>query len=199
MLILKRNNIFLFLTILFALSSCKKHSEKIDFNDWAKYMDKTVFLKFDTNKNIFFYDGSLINNNKLVGTLYEKGNQVFFKSDYPNKLNFVLFDFGLKKEDCIDVEYQKNKKLKKYVLCNKDIFYDRKISDTIYKFYFKNYEVLNKDTGLMVFVSKKRGVLGNYFLDTTQSESNPLIHEKMFGNVYEERYDYTKLTKFTIE
>lgn len=195
-LILQRNKLLYCFLIIAILSSCQKSKEITD--NWKKFMGNDLFLKFIDNEDVAFYDGTFVSQNYLTGVLYEKENKILFKSNQ-DTLEFVLFDFNLKKDECIDVKYFKKDHYKKYNLCNKDIFYDEKISDTVYKFYFKNYDFFNKGTDLMVFVSKKKGILGNYFLDATESEENPLVYEKMYGNVYQERYDYSKYRKIAVE
>ena len=183
--------------LLFFFSCNRIGNEEIDFNKWRLNQNKDFFIKLDNKNDIFYFDGIPSDENYLIGKpLYSK-NVVYFKSKNYTNLEFILFDFNLLKNQCRDIRYIKTK-VKKYSLCNEDIFYDNIRNDTIYKFCFKYYNIFTPKTSLVVFVSKKNGILGEYLVEYSEPEGIS-ISERMVGEVYRERYHYEKFPHFTIK
>lgn len=196
-LIKKRKKIFLLIKLIlssFLIASC---SNDVDFDKWKKNMGDNFFIKFNKkNNHVFFYDGKFINENFLEGELIYFDDKVLFKSNDKNLL-FTLFNFELLKNECEEINYQKGLNSKKYILCNQDSFFDKNLKTKVYKFYFKNYNLFTKQTGIVFFVSKENGVLGQYLVD--ESKRVILVSEKQNGLTFPERYDYNQYEKFLIE
>jgi hypothetical protein len=189
---------FLFYSFLISFYSCDKvKNEEIDFNQWRKNQNKDFSIKLDDKKNIFFFDGIPSDENYLTGKPLFSKNVVYFKSENYKNLKFTLFDFNLLKNECREIKYTKAKE-KKYNLCNQDIFYDKERNDTIYKFCFKYYNMFTPKTSLVFFVSKKNGILGEYLVEYSESDSLS-ISERMVGEVYSERYHYENFPHFSIK
>lgn len=175
----------------------KKNTIKLE--NWKIEKYQYPFFSFsDNNKTIYFYDGLPKKENLLEGILSLDDNVIFFNTKKIN-IKFKLFDFKLKINQCEVIRYKKNRIEKKYFLCKKDVFFDSNAKDSIHTFCFKNYNLYNSKTGIVFFVSKENGVLGHYFIDTSTSEETPLISEKKWGNVYSNRYDYSKFDTFSIK
>lgn len=183
--------------------SCKKNDEKeeVNFRYWQKNMMEDCIIKFTKNENnLAIFDGSLKNEKYLIGELEIKKNTVFFNSKNFKNIKFPLFDFNLLKNECLEINYSKGKKVnKKYFLCNQDIFYDKVIKQTIYKFCFKNYNFLDTNASVVFFVSKKNGILGWYLIDYSDINGKISISQKMIGKVYSERYHYENFERFTLK
>jgi hypothetical protein len=170
-----------------------------NLENWTVEKYQYPFFSFsDRDKTIYFYDGFPKKENLLEGNLSHDNNDIYFNTKKFN-IKFKLFDFKLKINQCEVISYKRNRLEKKYFLCKKDVFFDSIVKDSIHKFCFKNYNLYNLKTGIVFFVCKKNGVLGHYFIDTSTSEETPLISEKKWGNVYCNRYDYSKFDTFSIK
>lgn len=188
------------LLMFFSLICCERISndEKTSIQ-WKKSEYKNSFIEFDDKGKVNFFDDFPLHKNQLIGKLHFNKNVVYFKSENNKNLEFKLFDFNLLQDECVKINYSKNKKTyKKYFLCNQDIFYDKGKNDTIYKFCFKYYNVLLPKSSLVLFVGKKSGILGNYLIEHSENDGIS-VSERMFGEVYRERYHYENFSHFTIK
>jgi hypothetical protein len=192
----RKNKELLFTWCMFTILSCNYNTKyDLEVNDWKKNKFEKSFIKFDGD-SIYFFDGIPKEKNLMIGKLTQKNNRVYFNS---KDVKFILFDFNLRINKCIEINYKKNMHKKKYLLCKQDAFFDKKSNDSIFKFCFKNYEIFNKNNGVIYFVSKKKGVLGCYVVDYTSSNNIPAINIIMYGEVFNWRYDYTSAPRFTIK
>lgn len=194
---------FYFILVIFCFfNSCKKEKkDDINILFWKKNILEDCIIKFNKNENnLILFDGNLKGEKYLIGDLELKKNVVFFNSKNFKNVKFPLFDFNLLKNECLEINYSKDKQVKKkYFLCNQDIFYDKSRNQVIYKFCFKNYNFLNTNTSVVFFVSKKNGILGWYLIDYSNNDRKISISEKMIGEVYNERYHYENFERFTLK
>lgn len=189
-----RIKVILLVSVSFLIISCTQ-KDKTD-TTWKIKNYEASYFDYE-NGEILFYDGNPINQNFLKGNIHFNRNQVVFNSSNFLGLSFVLFDFQIKKGQYHKISYSKNKVFKTYLLKNQDVFYDKSKNDTVYKFEFKNYGLINPETGIVFFVGKKTGVLGHYYAD--YSKKTYSISEKTYGEIFSNRYDYTVAERFSIK
>ena len=200
-----KKNIFTYLLVfklfllscILALTCCKQKVVGQNFNNWKNTQYKNSFFKFNSEEEIFFNDDFPLGKNLMIGKLEFNKNLVFFKSNSNEKFKFVLFNFNLSKNQCEQIIYSKSiSKVKKYSLCIQDVFYDKAKKNTIYKFCFKNYNLFIPNSSLVFFVTKKKGVIGHYLIENSKPEK---ICERMFGEVFKDRYHYNQFEFFSLK
>lgn len=102
------------------------------------------------------------------GRLFYTSKAIYFELDSGNV--FKYFDFGMNVGDSEEInaivsnysEYLKRKVdlTKRYQLHLESKFCDKNLNDTIYKFRFKNINVLFNQTDLVFYISIQHGIIG---------------------------------------
>lgn len=122
-----------------------------------------------------------------------------------DSIGYKLFDFGLSIDSHMPIEYilkypfdfkgrkefAKDKKV--YDLVLEDEFYDFSRSDTIYKFRFRDYTLLDLSDDLIFWVGKKIGVTGMCMVSKLSNNQKIEIIQSYIGEIYFERIDTIKV------
>jgi len=201
---------------LFTLLSCAeipiKNNEFFNESDncWTQesYIKRDSLISNDTlyGFKVWFYDGKPAEANYLTGTIYKVENIIYFISEV-NNLKFVLFDFSLMQGNCRNIGYSRQVSLKvkdtvivkNYVMQLDTKFHDPLLNDTIYKFIFQNYEVFSKSNEIHYFVGIRAGIVGCFLIEKGANGLNDYIIGDFIGNVYSQKFDYSKYEFKTIK
>jgi hypothetical protein len=116
-------------------------------------------------------------------------------------VSFVLFDFNLEVGKIEKIEYTRRFREnnldtlvdKNYNLRLLSKFFDSKIQDTVYQFKFENYHIHAESTAIVFFIGKNVGIVGQYISDREADPAHELIIGGFKGNVYKDRFDYSKI------
>lgn len=126
-----------------------------------------------------------------------KVNDVIYLTPLGQNQAIKYFDFNMKSKELINLKYKAAGFTgdtisidKKYYLGLENIFFDKEIKDTIYKFRFSGFKTEKYNDDLVFFVGKNYGVAGIY-----NSMINDSIEEIISyrGNIYKEILDYKKV------
>lgn len=177
--------------------SCNDTSIDINADYWEKGKINFARIYYRKNGDACFYDGMDYPKNFLTGKFKVLDDKVYFISTNIKNLNVLFFDFGMNVNECKKIRYYKRNNLKEYELCLEDKFYCTNRNDSVFKFFFKNYNVVGKNSGIVYFVSPKIGVLGSYLM--IESNGKTKVSRPMLGDVFSNRYNYTKMEGFVIE
>jgi len=150
------------------------------------------------------------------GFFYFNNNILFFIYEYKNELDTVaFFDFTLKKGESRSVLFANGN-----FICNRDsliqkealitmdtVFFSEKFEDVIYKFRI-DYYLMQNEFSYNAFVSKKIGIVGNYYSfhkENIYSKNfipegfiESIVRNSMQGDMFEDIVDYSNVRYVSI-
>lgn len=140
--------------------------------------------KFQVRVN-FWTDNSHI---VSKATMYQENQALFFKISKPKSEFFKLFDFKLNKGEV----YKAKIPLTKGEIENVDVLlqnkYEYNSNEIVYQFIvFNGYDYFGEKLHQVIFISSKRGFIGNYFQDP--NEENYIITP--VGDILRDVIDYS--------
>lgn len=185
---------FIIWLIIFPLFSCSEKTN-IDIDNWNNKKEENGII-YDKGF-VCIYDGINIPENFLRGNFISIENKIYFISKKIRGNKVLFYDFDMKINQCYKISYYKNNILKEYCLCLKDKFIDIKNNEIVFKFYFKNYGIAGNNSGIIYFVSPKKGILGSYLI--IESNGRIKISRKMYGETFDYKYNYDTIERFVLE